>query len=48
MITAVTAYVPIPNHPRSEETYRDLGQQLIALDIPLMSVEAKIEEAARG
>jgi hypothetical protein len=44
MITAVTAYVPIPNHPRSEATYRELGQQLHAVDIPLMSVEARIED----
>lgn len=43
MITAVTAYVPIPNHPRSEETYRALGEQLLAVDIPLMAVEGTIE-----
>lgn len=44
MITAVTAYVPIPGHPRSEDEYRAFGRQLFSLDIPLMSVEAKIEE----
>lgn len=44
MITAVTAFVPIPNHPRSEEKYRELGQHLLSLDIPLMSLEAKIED----
>jgi len=44
MITAVTAYVPIPGHPRSEENYRLLGEQLFAADIPLMSIEATIED----
>lgn len=44
MITAVTAYVPIPNHPRSEKEYRALGDQLLTLDIPLMSLEATIED----
>ena len=44
MITAVTAYVPIPGHPRSEDEYRAYGQQLTALDIPLMSHEGSIEE----
>jgi hypothetical protein len=44
VITAVTAYVPIPGHPRSEEAYRALGEQLLAVDIPLMSVEATIED----
>ena len=44
MITAVTAFVPIPNHPRKEEVYRDLGQHLLTLEIPLMFHEATIEE----
>lgn len=44
MITAVSAYVPIPGHPRSEEDYHALGQQLRALDIPLMTLEASIED----
>jgi hypothetical protein len=44
MITAVTAYVPIPGHPRSEGIYRDLGRQLLELDIPLMSVEDELKE----
>jgi hypothetical protein len=44
MITAVTAYVPIPNHPRSDKEYRALASQLLTLDIPIMHLEAKIEE----
>jgi hypothetical protein len=44
MITAVTAYVPIPGHPRSEEVYRALGDELLAVDIPIMSLEATIED----
>jgi hypothetical protein len=44
MITAVTAYVPIPNHPRSEKEYRALASHLLSLDIPLMSLEARLED----
>ena len=36
MITAVTAYVPIEGHPRSQEEYRRLGLQLLGVKIPLM------------
>lgn len=43
MITAVTAYVPIPGHPRSEETYRELGDKLLELDIPMIVLSGSIE-----
>ena len=36
MITVVTAYVPIPNHPRSMTEYHELGQKLLDLDVPVM------------
>ena len=42
MITAVTAYIPIPGHPRPEEDYRRLGQQLLDLEIPMMTLEGVI------
>jgi hypothetical protein len=32
MITVVTAFVPIPDHPRSEEEYHALGARLLTLD----------------
>jgi hypothetical protein len=31
MITAVSAYVPIPDHPRSEQEFDALGKQLLGL-----------------
>jgi hypothetical protein len=31
MITAVSAYVPIPDHPRSEQEFDALGEQLLGL-----------------
>lgn len=43
MITVVTAYVPIPGHPRDEATYRELGQRLLDLDIPLMTLEGDLD-----
>ena len=39
----MTAYVPISEHPRSEAIYRELGQRLLDLDIPLMMLEGSIE-----
>jgi hypothetical protein len=32
LITVVTAFVPIPGHPRSEAEYHELGDRLLALD----------------
>jgi hypothetical protein len=32
MITVVSAYVPIPDHPRSEEEYDCLGEKLLMID----------------
>jgi hypothetical protein len=40
---AVTAFVPIPDHPRSESDYHALGRQLLDLDIPLLFMEDRIE-----
>jgi len=40
----VTAYVPIPGHPRSEKEYRALCKQLYDLPIPVMVCDAFIEE----
>ena len=44
MITAVTAYVPIPGHPRPEAAYRELGQHLLEAEIPLMTLEGKLDQ----
>jgi len=39
MIVAVTAYVPIPGHPRTEEEYHRLADRLhgLAIDTPILS-----------
>ncbi|HEX6827081.1 MAG TPA: hypothetical protein VF077_12260 [Nitrospiraceae bacterium] len=44
MISAVTAYVPLPGHPRNEETYRELGRQLMDTEIPLILMEGQLEQ----
>jgi hypothetical protein len=46
MITAVTAFVPIPDHPRSDEEYRRLGDRLLAMDskIPMLSAKCELED----
>lgn len=46
MITAVSAFVPIPGHPRSEAEYRELGQRLVKMGsrISLMTAEGKLED----
>ena len=36
MITAVTAFIDIPNHPRSAQEYHKFGQRLLNIDIPLL------------
>jgi hypothetical protein len=45
MITAVTAFVPIPDHPRSEEEYHRLAQPLLNMadSVPMMSAGGDIE-----
>lgn len=45
MITAVTAFVPIPGHSRAEEEYRLLAEPLLKLanKIPLMSADGDLE-----
>jgi hypothetical protein len=42
-IVAVTAYVPIPGHPRTPEQYRDLLVRLLETDIPLVCLEGELE-----
>jgi len=46
MIVAITAYVPIPGHPRSADEYHRLGGPLInlAFEAPLLSRQAKLED----
>jgi hypothetical protein len=44
MITAVTGYVHIPDHPRSGNEYCDLGHKLSACDINLMCTNQEVEE----
>lgn len=45
MITAVTAYVPIPDHPRSVEDYQRLAGPLLDMAdrIPLMAADGDLE-----
>ena len=40
MITAVTAFVPIPGHPRAEEDYHRLAEPLLNMagSVPMMSI----------
>ena len=33
-VRIVTGYVPLPGHPRSPETYLDLGRQLMRIPVP--------------
>jgi len=43
MIIVVTAFVPIPGHPRSEEEYARLGQRLLECDFPVLRMEGELE-----
>jgi hypothetical protein len=45
MIVAITAYVPIPNHPRSADEYHHLAVPLhnLAFEVPLLSRMEKLE-----
>jgi len=42
--TVVTAYVPIPGHPRPEQEYRALRKQLYGLPISIMSCDVSVTE----
>jgi hypothetical protein len=46
MITAVTAFVPIPGHPRSADEFHRLGSRLMAMEtrIPLLYAEGELED----
>lgn len=44
MITVVTSYIPIPDHPRSGETYHKLGQQLKQIRHELMDFEFELRD----
>ena len=33
-VRIVTGYVPLPGHPRSPETYLDLGRRLLRIPVP--------------
>jgi hypothetical protein len=46
MITAVTAFVPIPDHPRSAEDYHRLAEPLLGMEhsIPLLSAMGDLED----
>ena len=45
MITAVTAFVPIPGHPRGADEYQRLGDRLLTMEtkIPLLFAEGDVE-----
>jgi hypothetical protein len=43
MITVVSAYVPIPGHPRSEAEYDELGKQLLGLKHKVLFAKGDIE-----
>lgn len=43
MITAVTAFVPISGHPRSEAEYRALGHRLLAVKHRVLSADGDLE-----
>ncbi len=43
MITVVTAYVPIPDHPRSEAEFTRLGERLISIDHRVLAAKGDLE-----
>ena len=45
MITIVSAFIPIPDHPRSADEYHRLGEHLLALGayVPLLYAEGDLE-----
>jgi hypothetical protein len=44
MISAVSAYVPIPNHPRSELEFDALGQQLLGLRHRMLLARGELDK----
>jgi hypothetical protein len=42
MITAVTAFVPIPGHPRPEAEYRELGHRLLTINQRVLSADGDL------
>jgi hypothetical protein len=44
MITAISAYVPIPDHPRSEQEFDALGQQLLGLEHRMLLVKGDLDK----
>lgn len=44
MILAISAFVPIPGHPRPEEEYHKLGQQLMHIGIPMLTLESTLDQ----
>jgi hypothetical protein len=42
MITAVTAFVPIPGHPRTEAEYHALGNRLLAIEHRVLSAKGDL------
>jgi hypothetical protein len=43
MITVVTAFVPIPGHPRSEADYHELGSRLTAINKNILAADGDLE-----
>jgi hypothetical protein len=43
MIVVVTGFVAIPDHPRSEQEYKNLGAALLGCDFPVMMIDGSLE-----
>jgi hypothetical protein len=43
MITAVSAFIPIPDHPRSEQEYDQLGKRLLGINHRVLFAKGDIE-----
>jgi hypothetical protein len=43
-VAVVTGYVPIPDHPRSDEEYRRLGRLLLEVDVPVICYDGQIDQ----
>lgn len=44
MIVAITAFIPIPGHPRSQVEYEYFGEQLRDTGIPLLRMDGSLEQ----
>ena len=46
LITVVTAFVPIPGHPRSEEEYHRLAEPLMSMQtrVPMVCAEGELDK----